>query len=67
MGNQGQCLLSHFNKILNVYAYTRSKYQVSVYRIIGPLVNCTEDKNEFDIKQVTQRNATVYRQRTASN
>ena len=29
-------------------AYTRSRYQVSVYRTIGPLVSiCLEDRNVF--------------------
>ena len=37
--DQGQSLLSHdFNQVLLFCAYTRPRYQASVYRTIGPLV-----------------------------
>ena len=39
MCNQGQGLPSHFiQDLFVVFAYTRPRYQVSVYRTIGPLV-----------------------------
>ena len=40
MGNEIQCqgLLSLFNQVLYVFAYTRPRYKVSVSRTIGPLV-----------------------------
>ena len=36
-------MLSHFNQVLYdlcLYSYTRPRYQVSVYKTIGPLVFC---------------------------
>ena len=54
MSNQGQGFLSHFNHVLYVLfcAYTRPRYQVSVYRTIGPPVAtlghiCTEMYSSF--------------------
>ena len=38
MSNQDPGLLSHFIKVLMFCTYTRPRYQVSVYRTVGPLV-----------------------------
>ena len=38
--DQDNDLLSHFfSRVFMFYAYTRPRYQVSVYKTIGPLVN----------------------------
>ena len=46
--DQGNGLLSHFlSRFCMFYAYTRPRYQVSVYKTIGPLVNMLEKNFTF--------------------
>ena len=40
--------LPYIFQVLYVLCFTRPRYQVSIYRTIGPLVNiCLEDRNVF--------------------
>ena len=47
---QGHFFIIYIFQILYVLCFTRPRYQVSVYRTIGPLVFisiCLEDRNVF--------------------